>query len=104
MQDSIRIEEIAAEWLARRDRGDWSESDQAELTAWLNASTANRVAYIRLETAWGKTRYLKGLAGGGSPGKGPVPRRKCRRVSVTGRQRLLVAPDGSISGSEPTEQ
>jgi transmembrane sensor len=59
MHDSIQIEEIAASWLARRDGGEWTEADQAELEAWLGASTAHRVAYIRLEVAWEQARRLK---------------------------------------------
>jgi transmembrane sensor len=64
MQDSIRIEEIAAQWLARKDCEEWSDADGAALTAWLDASIAHRVAYIRLEAAWRQARRLKALAGG----------------------------------------
>jgi transmembrane sensor len=67
MHDSIQIEEIAAGWLARGDGDGWSAADQAELTAWLDASTAHRVAYIRLEAAWRKIHCLKGLAAGAPP-------------------------------------
>jgi transmembrane sensor len=62
MHDSLQIEEIAANWLARRDGECWSAGDQAALTAWLEAATAHRVAYIRLEAAWQKSRRLKILA------------------------------------------
>jgi transmembrane sensor len=62
MHDSLQIEEIAAGWLARRDGEGWSAIDQIALTAWLGASTAHRVAYIRLEAAWQRARRLKVLA------------------------------------------
>src|SRR3546814_16450416 len=39
MAGSIRIERTAAAWLARRDAGGWVARDQAELDAWLAAST-----------------------------------------------------------------
>jgi len=68
MCDSIRIEEIAAVWLARRDRDGWSTADQAALNGWLDESTANRVAYIRLQAAWRQTHRLKALAGIHTPG------------------------------------
>ena len=62
MHDSIQIEEIAANWLARRDGEGWSAADQVALAQWLDASTAHRVAYIRLEAAWRNARRLKTLA------------------------------------------
>jgi transmembrane sensor len=64
MYDSIQIEEIAATWLARRDGDCWSAADQAALTAWLGAAAAHRIAYIRLEAVWQKSRRLKFLAAG----------------------------------------
>jgi transmembrane sensor len=64
MHDSIQIEEIAANWLARRDGEGWSAADQVALAQWLDASTAHRVAYVRLEAAWRKSRRLKALAAG----------------------------------------
>jgi transmembrane sensor len=73
MHDSIQIEETAAAWLARRDGEEWSAADQAELTAWLEASTAHRVAYIRLEAAWQKARRLKAVAAGVPAAEVPPP-------------------------------
>ena len=64
MHDSLQIEEIAAGWLARRDGDCWSVGDQVALIAWLEAATAHRVAYIRLEAAWQKSRRLKASAMG----------------------------------------
>jgi transmembrane sensor len=73
MESSKQIEDIAANWLARRDGGDWSASDQVELDAWLQATTAHRVAYLRLEAAWKQTVRLKALAAGMPPGAVPAP-------------------------------
>jgi len=64
MYDSIQIEGTAANWLARRDGEGWRAADQVELAQWLDASTAHRVAYIRLEAAWRKAHRLKALATG----------------------------------------
>ena len=64
MRSHRQIEQVAAAWLARRDRGDWSEADDAGLNAWLSVSTANRVAFLRLETVWRETGRLKALAAG----------------------------------------
>jgi transmembrane sensor len=59
-----QMELAAAAWLARRDREEWNDADQAELHAWLSASTAHRVAFIRLEAAWQQAGRLKALAAG----------------------------------------
>src|SRR5690348_12702168 len=52
MQSSERVEQTAAEWLARRDGGEWKPSDEVALSSWLSASTAHQVAYTRLVAAW----------------------------------------------------
>ena len=72
MHDSLQIEEIAANWLARRDGDRWSADDQVALNAWVEGATAHRVAYIRLEATWQKTRRLKGLAAGALPSLMPL--------------------------------
>lgn len=69
MASSRQIERSAAQWLARRESGDWSARDRAELDAWLAASTAHRVAFLRLDAAWVQSDRLKALgAGAGSDG------------------------------------
>lgn len=73
MANSRQIEESAAEWLARRDAGSWSETERIQLDAWLQESTAHRVAFLRLEAAWRQSGRLKAL-GAGVPA-GVVPAR-----------------------------
>ncbi|HEY8328094.1 MAG TPA: FecR domain-containing protein [Rhodanobacter sp.] len=73
MASSREIEHTAAAWLARRDAGDWSERDRQLLDAWLDASVAHRVAFIRLDAAWRQSDRLKAL-GAGVPA-GVVPAR-----------------------------
>jgi transmembrane sensor len=72
---SIRIERDAAAWLARRDAGGWTATDQASLDAWLAESTAHRVAWLRLEAAWRESGRLKALGAGLPPGRVPAPGR-----------------------------
>jgi transmembrane sensor len=105
MQDSIRIEEIAADWLARRDREDWADVSLAELTAWLEASSANRVAYIRLNLAWAQTRHLKVLATGALSGE--VARSRECQCAAAGAQRALsvgTESPATATAAEPPEQ
>ena len=52
------IEARAAEWLARKDRSDWTADQERELNQWLAESTAHRVAYLRLDTTWKRTDRL----------------------------------------------
>jgi transmembrane sensor len=54
------VEKIAADWLARQDRGlTAEESDRMEL--WLEQSSLNRVAYLRLKSAWQRADRLAAL-------------------------------------------
>jgi transmembrane sensor len=65
-----QIDAAASAWLIRRDSESWSVADQACLEQWLNASTLNRVAFLRLELAWQDAARLKAL-GAGVPGDKP---------------------------------
>lgn len=60
----MRIEAAAADWLAQRDGDLWTEEDAARLAEWLDASTAHRVAFLRLEHIWAETGRLQALAAG----------------------------------------
>lgn len=72
MAGSRQIEQTAAEWLARRDGGDWSAQSQSQLDAWLGESTAHRVAFLRLQAAWSEGDRLKALAAGTPAGEVPA--------------------------------
>jgi len=54
------IEEQAAQWLAREDRGFDIES-RAVFETWLNSGSANRVAYLQLKAAWQRADRLAAL-------------------------------------------
>ena len=70
--DALATRSTAAEWLiARRMSESWMEDDQADLDRWLAQSTANRVAYWRLDGAWGEAQRLAGLR---QPMRPPVGR------------------------------
>lgn len=58
-------EMLAASWLAREDRG-LTPPEQLALDAWLAESTLNRVAYLRLKSAWMRSDRLTVL-------KSPLP-------------------------------
>lgn len=73
MESSIEIEERAGQWLAKRDSGAWSESDEAEFNSWLEQSTLHLVAFVRLEAAWNHARRLRALGANVRPGEVPTP-------------------------------
>ena len=68
-----RVEAQAADWLARLDGDGWADADAAALAAWLEAATAHRVAFLRLQAAWSESDRLQALAAGWRQ-SGPPPR------------------------------
>lgn len=64
------IEDQAAQWLAREDRG-FEASELAAFEAWLNQATVHKVAYLRLRAAWQRTDRLAALR---QPTLAPAPR------------------------------
>lgn len=58
------IELRAAQFIERRDCMGWSEEDRAELEAWISASPAHRIAYLRLDAGWKRAERLAALRPG----------------------------------------
>lgn len=85
--DNIALPSIdmrAADYVERRDSGNWTEQDEAELQAWLDQSVAHRVSFLRLNSSWRRTERLVALR---APDKGPdVPNDPSR-----GTQYLKIA-------------
>lgn len=61
MTEHDDIERMAAHWVARRDGGALSAEDEAAFSTWLNARTAHRVSYLRLNATWERTQRLAAL-------------------------------------------
>ena len=55
------LSRLAASWIERRDFANWSDADQAEFDAWISASPAHRIAFLRLEAGWKRTELLGAL-------------------------------------------
>ena len=53
-----RIEREAAAWLAQRDGGARNAQQESDFEAWLQASTAHRVAWLRLDSVWRRADKL----------------------------------------------
>ena len=66
--NSEQIEEAAVRWFARQQSGAWTNADQVEFDTWLQASTAHRIQYIRVTSAWEHSARMKALGAGVAPG------------------------------------
>ena len=99
MASSRQIELIASAWLARRDGGGWSALDQQQLDAWLQESTAHRVAYLRLDAAWRQSDRLKALGAGVSAGV--VPERGAWGLAPLPESHATPSASESGTGGEP---
>jgi len=90
MTPAAQVEAEAAAWLARRDGDAWSPGEEAELDVWLAASTAHRVAFLRLQAAWSKADRLRavGLPDAIDEMRGEAP--KPRAVPTWPRVRWLI--------------
>lgn len=98
MSETERIEAQAAEWLARRDAGGWSPARQLELDAWLAESTAHRIAYLRLRSAWERADRLSALHNPAPLPQAETPHARLPRFSLLriAASILLVVATGSV--------
>jgi len=65
------VEEAAVRWFMCQQSGAWNDADQARLDAWLDASVAHRIQYLRIKNAWEKSDCMKALGAGVAPGEIP---------------------------------
>lgn len=61
MSAATDIQTRAADWLLERREGEWNEERQAEFDAWMEESLAHRIAYWRLDAAWGRADLLTAM-------------------------------------------
>lgn len=88
--DSMTIEQTAAAWLARRDGERWGDADEAALAHWLQADTAHRVAFLRLQAAWEESGRLQAL-GAGWEDHAPPARGHWQAPPASRREQMLQA-------------
>jgi len=65
--DHAAIEDRAVAWRYRQEQPEWSPDDQSALDAWLEESTAHRVAWLRAEYGWRKVGRLASLRSPAGP-------------------------------------
>lgn len=62
--DGERIEEAAARWFARKQSRALTQAEEVSFGAWIEASVAHRIAYLRAETAWNQAARMRALGAG----------------------------------------
>lgn len=92
MSEHLQIEHQAAAWLARKDGDGWSAAEQTQLDQWIGASTAHRVAYLRLAAAWSKADRL-------APAKPDTQRRPLSRWSPWRIAAAVLVTVGAFAGA-----
>src|SRR5258708_15597696 len=96
--NSAEIEATAASWFAKREGGDWNAADQVQLEAWLDSSTAHRIAFVRIMTAWERSGRLTALGAGGP--EGTIPPRDARGFALSAQLPTSNAPPERVD-SQP---
>jgi len=89
-------EAAAAAWIAKRESGEWSSAQQIAFDSWIDSSTDNRVAWLRLNEAWQATDRLRTLHSDVPTGTVPRPEEVrspfFRRVRVKAKQSEKPGP------------
>ncbi|WP_129778125.1 FecR family protein [Peristeroidobacter soli] len=106
MDSNNDSEKTAAVWLARRVGEGWTDADESSFNEWLQASTRNRVAFIRVNAAWQEAGRLKalgaGLPSGTVPGTGEwqlTPFFDAASTAAAASDASPVRPTADASGS-----
>jgi transmembrane sensor len=95
--NAAEVTDRAADWIQRRDFWNWSNADQAALDAWLAESMAHRIAYFRLDAAWGRTIRLAALRSS-APSRNSTRDDRLRPVLVRTAAVFLVANLMAVGG------
>ena len=93
MDDYEKVEQQAAQWVAREDRG-IAPDEAANLAAWLDASVANRIAYLRLKTRWEQTRRLAALKASSRFSDRSASRLLLTRLALAAAAAMVLAAGG----------
>jgi len=76
---SAEIQATAASWVVERQTSpDWDGDNQAALDIWLSQSVLHRVAFVRFDDAWQRSRRLAALR---QPGQGQAAMAVLQRLS-----------------------
>ena len=103
MAKAREIEARAAEWIARRDRGDWNGADAQALDQWLGESLDHRLAFLRLESVWARADRLAALSGLASRHLRPARRAFHWRIAAAVVMCVLAGAGGAYLAASPRD-
>ena len=93
---ALEIRSKASQWvIARQASAGWTEQDQAALDTWLAESSANRLAYWRMEAAWKHTERLNALRT--PPSTGSSGQKRVSKILGTMASLIALAILGTVS-------
>jgi transmembrane sensor len=69
------IEDVAAQWVLRQDRGELSPEEQRDLDAWLERDSRHRGAFVRAQAMWVDLDRIAALNAGRPTSDQPVVQR-----------------------------
>lgn len=95
---ALEIRSEASRWvIARQASTVWTEQDQAALDNWLAESSANLLAYWRMEAAWKYTERLNALRT--PPSTGPSGQKRIPKILGAMASLIAVAILGTVGAS-----
>lgn len=91
---ALELDALAADWIERKAFGPWTAADQTALEAWLQQSSAHRIAFVRMRSGWEKAGRLAILQSGLRQDSHGIPVRHSRmkvfRVALAASACLAV--------------
>lgn len=100
MRRQEAIENVALDWLIRRDGQEWTDEEQAELEAWLEDSMAHKAAFWRADHGWKQADRVRSL-GLDSDDHTDVPRPQRRFLPVAIAASLIAVVGIGTFGLAP---
>lgn len=106
MASAKETEDQAIGWLAERETDHWTREREEALANWLNASTANRVAFLRVSRIWSIADHVHDVPAPVTGRDGTIVRAFALMAAtlvfalLCGGAWLLWAPDPRIEKSE----
>ncbi|WP_269714821.1 FecR family protein [Caulobacter sp. NIBR2454] len=91
------IDKEAVDWVVRRDRGPWTEADQADLDLWLQGDRRRQGAFLRAEAGWAKLDRASVLAADSAAARALSPSLSRRGLLTFGGAAAAAAAAAAVA-------
>lgn len=103
MKRQEAIEDLALDWLIRRNGEDWTDDEQVELNDWLEESMAHKAAFWRADHLWQQADRIKSLgidahAEFEAPEEKPEPQRRWWPAAIAASLIAAIGVGGTSLG------